>query len=165
MLVIFSHGKESVPWGSKIKAMAAIAKEQGHEVDSIDYSGVDNPDERVEILSKVLMERSGPHILVGSSMGGYVSLVVSEQYACKGVFLLAPALFMPNYAVQSYSSTSDNICVVHGLSDEIIPYQHSQRYSEASGCELHLIEGDHRLNDSLDEVCAIFERFLLKLNK
>ena len=31
MKVIFSHGKESGPWGSKIKAMADMASERGFD--------------------------------------------------------------------------------------------------------------------------------------
>ena len=34
--VIFSHGQESGPWGTKIKAMAAMVKELGCSADSID---------------------------------------------------------------------------------------------------------------------------------
>ena len=30
MLVVFSHGKESGPWGSKIKALAAVAVHDGY---------------------------------------------------------------------------------------------------------------------------------------
>jgi surfactin synthase thioesterase subunit len=160
MKVIFSHGKESGPWGTKIRILADIAKAHGHEVDSIDYTGIISPDERAGKLITILADITQPVILVGSSMGGYVSLVASEHYNCEGLFMLAPALCMPDYAKQSYASMAKNICVVHGLSDDIIPYQHSQQYAQASGCDLHLIEGDHRLNSSLNEVCGIFEKFL-----
>jgi len=34
MKVYFSHGKESGPWGNKIKRLAAIASEHGCEVGS-----------------------------------------------------------------------------------------------------------------------------------
>lgn len=162
MKVIFSHGKESGPWGTKIRTLADIAKQHGHDVDSIDYSGIASPDERAAKLIAILSELTQPFILVGSSMGGYVSLVASEQYACEGLFLLAPALYIPDYAKQSYASKAKNISIVHGLSDDVIPYQHSQRYAQTSSCELHLIEGDHRLNTSLDEVCEIFDKFLAK---
>jgi hypothetical protein len=40
MKVIFSNGKESGPWGTKIRTLADIAKAHGHEVDSIDYTGI-----------------------------------------------------------------------------------------------------------------------------
>lgn len=162
MKVIFSHGKESGPWGTKIKSLADIAKQYGHQVDSIDYTGISSPDERAGKLITVLANTTQAVILVGSSMGAYVSLLASEHYACEGLFMLAPALYMPDYAKQSYSSMAKNICAVHGLSDDIIPYQHSQQYAQASGCELHLIEGDHRLNSSLEEVCEIFDKFLAK---
>jgi hypothetical protein len=36
MKVYFSHGKESGPWGSKIKRLAGIAQQKGYAVDSID---------------------------------------------------------------------------------------------------------------------------------
>ena len=38
--VIFSHGQESGPWGTKIRAMADRVRELGHVADSIDYQAV-----------------------------------------------------------------------------------------------------------------------------
>ena len=35
--VVFSHGQESGPWGSKIAAMSEIARAEGFEVESVDY--------------------------------------------------------------------------------------------------------------------------------
>jgi hypothetical protein len=35
--VVFSHGQESGPWGTKISAMAEVAKSEGWSVDSVDY--------------------------------------------------------------------------------------------------------------------------------
>jgi len=37
MKIIFSHGKESGPWGSKITKLANIGKAASFNVDSIDY--------------------------------------------------------------------------------------------------------------------------------
>ncbi|MBT7275934.1 MAG: alpha/beta hydrolase, partial [Woeseiaceae bacterium] len=45
--VIFSHGQESGPWGTKIKVMAELATKLGCEVKSIDYQGIINADDRV----------------------------------------------------------------------------------------------------------------------
>jgi hypothetical protein len=69
MKVIFSHGKESGPWGGKITKLANIAKELNFSVDSIDYTDTFSPDERVVILNKYLENETQPFILVGSSMG------------------------------------------------------------------------------------------------
>jgi hypothetical protein len=48
--VVFSHGQESEPWGSKIAAMAEIAREEGFHVESVDYRGIDDPQARVTRL-------------------------------------------------------------------------------------------------------------------
>ena len=74
MKVYFSHGKESGPWGSKIKRLANIAKAHGCSVDSIDYTDMLDPDLRVERLIKTLKGVEEEFLLVGSSMGGYVSI-------------------------------------------------------------------------------------------
>ena len=50
-LVLFAHGKESGPWGSKIKHLAAIAERHNCKVLSPDYSDLMNPDARVEIYA------------------------------------------------------------------------------------------------------------------
>ena len=159
MKVIFSHGKESGPWGSKIKRLAYIAKEQGYSVDSIDYSDTLDPDIRVERLLEQLKDIDDDFLLVGSSMGGYVSLVASEQVHAKGVFLLAPALFMQGYKKQAFTN-KNNVEIVHGWSDDVIPPENSVKFAKGNDCTLHLISGDHRLNSSLDVVEKIFLQYL-----
>ena len=99
-------------------------------------------------------------LLVGSSMGGYVSLVASEQVNAIGVFLLAPALFMEGYEYQTYTS-NNNVEIVHGWSDDIIPPpENSIKFAKESDGSLHLISGDHRLNSSIEVVEKIFLNFL-----
>lgn len=162
MKVIFSHGKESGPWGRKIKAMAEIAKANNCVVESIDYSDTLDPEVRVSRLVERLKNDSDDIILVGSSMGGYVSSVAAKSFDVNGVFLLAPALYMPAYTQQEYSIKCKHIEIVHGWNDTVIPYQHSLKFAEESKCSLHLINGDHSLNSSLNEVTAIFDGFLMK---
>ncbi|MDF0534686.1 alpha/beta hydrolase [Shewanella sp. A32] len=159
MKVYFSHGKESGPWGSKIKRLANIASDQGYGVDSIDYSDILDPDLRVERLLNILNREKGDFLLVGSSMGGYVSLVASEQVNAKGIFLLAPALFVPGYKQQAYSKNT-YIEIVHGWSDDVIPPDNSIKFARSTDCTLHLISGDHRLNSSIEVVEKLFENFL-----
>ena len=170
MKIIFSHGKESGPWGSKITKLANIGKAQGFTVDSIDYNNIASPDERVNKLNDYLANETQPYILVGSSMGSYVSLVATQTNQSFnqspnqpiGVFLLAPALFMPDYQQQTYTTTFSNIEIVHGWSDDIIPVEHAIKYAKQAQCTLHLIDGDHRLNSSIEQVIKLFDSFLLK---
>ena len=165
MKVYFSHGKESGPWGSKIKKLAAIAKQQGCEVESIDYTQIMDPDDRVEHLVSILQNEKGNFLLVGSSMGGYVSLVTSERVKTQGIFLLAPALYMQGYKYQTYNTNNQNIEIVHGWSDEVIPPEHSIKFAREADCSLHLIKGDHRLNSSIETVEKIFREFIVLNNR
>lgn len=159
MKIFFSHGKESGPWGSKIKALAEIARNKGLAVESIDYQGIESPDERAEKLIKILDQETEAYLLVGSSMGGYVSVVASQSCKAKGLFLLAPALYLQGYQQQDYQPNGE-ITVVHGWEDEIIPYANSVTFCQQQDCNLHLIAGDHRLNSSLPVVLPLFEEFI-----
>ena len=160
MKVIFSHGKESGPWGTKIKRLSKIAKKYGCEVDSLDYRSYTNPDDRVNQLLNYLKDEEKDFILVGSSMGGYVSLVASEQVHPKAIFLMAPALYLEGYSQQEYPLSCEKIEIVHGWEDEIIPFENSFRYAKNSKCTLNLIRGDHRLTTSLSKIEGLFNEFL-----
>lgn len=163
MKLCISHGKESGPWSSKIKRLAAIAKKYGCDVDSIDYTDTTDPDLRAKRLVKILKQEDDDFILVGSSMGGYVSLVVSEFVDAQALFLLAPALYMPGYKKQEYYLNQQNLEIVHGWSDVVIPPEHSIKFAKAANCSLHLIDGDHKLDTSIESVASIFEQFLRKV--
>lgn len=163
MKIYFSHGKESGPWGGKFKRLATIAREHGCHVDSIDYTGISNPDLRVERLLTILKKEKGGFLLVGSSMGGYVSLVAAEQIKAKALFLLAPALYLDGYNRQIYCHGQQHIEIVHGWSDDVVPPEHSIKFAREVNCSLHLIPGDHRLNSSLQVVADIFNQFLCSM--
>ncbi|MDH5355893.1 MAG: alpha/beta hydrolase [Gammaproteobacteria bacterium] len=162
MKIYFSHGKESGPRGFKIKRLAVSAERHGCAVESIDYTDTMDPDLRVGRLLAALENETDSYVLVGSSMGGYVSLVASETAAAKAVFLMAPALYMPGLGQQEYASKSPHIEIVHGWSDEVIPVENSIRYSKAANCTLHLISGDHALNAEIDVLEGLFDAFLAK---
>jgi predicted esterase len=163
MKLLFAHGKESGPLGFKIKRMAPLAERHGCDVESIDYRDCTDADARVERLLQRLPAEVSDYILVGSSMGGYVSLVASAAKPVRGLFLIAPALFIPSFKVQRYPSLATHIEVVHGWRDEVIPAQNSIDYARDADCTLHLISGDHALNGSIGEVETLFERFLARV--
>ena len=96
--VVFSHGKDAGPWGVKITALAGNARSEGYEVESVDYRGVDDPRERVHRLVEFCKELKGDLVLVGSSLGGYVSVAAASLLHARGVFLMAPALTMDSSA-------------------------------------------------------------------
>jgi pimeloyl-ACP methyl ester carboxylesterase len=143
--------------------MAPLAERHGCKVESIDYRDCKDPELRVERLLQRLQDEEEECILVGSSMGGYVSLVASAARPVSALFLIAPALYIPSFKVQRYASLAAHIEVVHGWSDDVIPAQNSIDYARDADCTLHLISGDHSLNSSIGEVETLFERFLLRV--
>ncbi len=158
-LVVFAHGKESGPWGSKIQYFANIAQGLGANVLSPDYRDLASPDERVERLIALVLPPHSTLLLVGSSMGGYVSLLASNHLESAGLFLMAPALYLPGYLEQEPKPGTQRVCVIHGWQDSIIPAEHSFRFATRFHADLHIIDGDHRLNSSLQQVGDLFRDF------
>lgn len=163
--VIFSHGQESGPWGTKIQAMAGLARELGCEADSIDYQGIADPTERVQKLLQECAHIDEPLILVGSSMGGHVATAAASQLAAAGLFVLAPAYFMPGYESLTPVPPALPICIVHGWHDDIVPVENSIRFARSCGATLHVVDGDHRLTANIDEINYYFKRFIEQLEK
>lgn len=159
-LVYFAHGKESGPWGEKISALATIARSRGCRVESPDYSFTMNADERVAHFLSLKPKTQGRLILVGSSMGGYVSTVASATLQPAGLFLLAPAFFIPGYQQQSPTPCAAQTAIVHGWNDEVVPVDNSIRFARAHRVRLHLLDGDHRLTDCLPQIERLFSVFL-----
>ena len=159
-LVLFAHGKESGPWGSKIRHLASIAERQGAQVLSPDYSDLTDPDARVARLLALPLPPHDRLILVGSSMGGYVSTVASQTLRPAGLFLMAPAFYMPGYGEQHPVPGCDRVCVVFGWQDEVIPVEHGVRFAQHHRATLHILDADHRLNVVLPELGVLFETFL-----
>ena len=158
--LVFSHGQESGPWGSKIRAMAEQAKALGCEAVSIDYQGIADPTERVQ---KLIAEASGIDdrlILVGSSMGGHVATAAAEQLGAAGLFVLAPAYFMEGLEELTPEPPTMPICIVHGWRDDVVPVENSIRFAQNCHASLHLIDGDHRLTTNIDEINDYLKRFI-----
>jgi pimeloyl-ACP methyl ester carboxylesterase len=164
MLIIFSHGKESGPNGAKIQLLANIAQQMGFTTHSIDYTTCKNVSERVEILEDFMTKNATQkQILVGSSMGGYVATVAAQKFALEGLFLMCPALYLPNYPVQSYQPITSNIELIHGWQDAVVPYQNSIQFGQKTNAHLHLIEDNHRLSKQRTFLGETFQQFLKRL--
>jgi alpha/beta superfamily hydrolase len=157
---VFSHGKESGPWGAKIVALAAVARSLGVAVESVDYQGIDDPQGRVEKLLGVGAQLPGPLVLIGSSMGGHVSAAAASRLPVRGLFLLAPAFYMPGFETFTPRDVPCPAALVHGWNDDIVPVENSIRWAREQHAALTVLESDHRLQDRIDDIAALFRRFL-----
>lgn len=157
-LVCFAHGKESGPWGTKITRLAGVARARGFEVLSPDYSHTHDPKARVAHLL-ALAPRARTLVLVGSSMGGYVSAMACAALKPRALFLMAPALYFPGWDDDPQDCPASTV-VVHGWHDDIVPVDVSLRFARARGAALHLLDSGHTLNDRLGELSVLFDGLL-----
>ncbi len=164
--VIFSHGRESSPESRKIQVLRPIAEQAGFTAEAIDYTDLhDQPIARRDRLLARLDELDRPVVLVGSSLGGWVSVAAAEQRRVAGLWLMAPALFMEDRIEDgeipdAYTPRTGHIMVVHGWQDDIIPWRNSLKFSEASVATLQLVSDGHRLENSLISLERLLDEFL-----
>ena len=161
--VVFSHGQESGPWGTKIRSMAAMVEELGCAAVSIDYQGMADPTERVEKLIAECRAIDDVLILVGSSMGGHVATAAASSVDAAGLFVLAPAYFMEGYEELTPPPPDIPICIVHGWHDDIVPVDNSIRFARRCKATLHLVDGDHRLTENITEINGYLKRFVRQI--
>jgi len=161
--VVFSHGKESGPWGSKITAMAAMVRDLGIAVESVDYRGLDDPAARVDRLIDVSKGIDGSLVLVGSSMGGHVAAAAASRIKPRGLFVLAPAFYMPDFEAHTPQDVACPTAIVHGWRDDIVPVENSIRWAREHLAALHVLDSDHRLEDKIETICQLLREFLDEL--
>jgi alpha/beta superfamily hydrolase len=162
--VVFAHGKESGPWGTKITTLAEVAKRRGHAVTSPDYSFTHDPQARVRHLLALAPSASKSLVLVGSSMGGYVSAMGCAALRPTGLFLMAPALYFQGWDKEPEAVPA--LCtVVHGWRDDIVPPARSHRFAARHRAALHLLDSDHMLNDQLPMLSQLFDELLARVER
>ena len=158
--IYFAHGKESGPAGRKIRQLSRIGEQKGFLIKSPDFRGILSPDARCDFLLQQIGNPDSPVILVGSSMGAYVVTSVSEKIQPLGLFLMAPAFYLPGYENQNPTPCSKKVVLIHGWLDEVVPVSHALRFAMRYKTETHLLAAGHSLEESLPFVEQIFSIFL-----
>ena len=135
MKILFLHGLESKPGGSKVKFL----EKHGYEVL--------NPllpkwswDESLE-NAQVLIDSERPDVIIGSSRGGAVALSVNTLGA--RLVLVAPAW-------KRFGGNADLACdgiVIHCQEDTEVPYADSEELCSKTGAALITCGVDHRMKD------------------
>lgn len=158
--VFLLHGRGGSPESPKMKALRSECQALGFPVLVPDFTAVEEPEKRVAMLQPLLSSVEGPVVLAGSSMGGYVAVRASQSYDVAGLFLISPALYLPHYPACDLTPKAASVVIVHGLHDEVVPYQNSVAFSKAHAAELHGLAGDHSLQDVTPAVARLFRNFL-----
>ena len=166
--VILSHGLHSGPNATKVSALAAVAAESGWSHERPDYSAIDRAgrcgdiDARIALLRERAQAARGPLLLAGSSMGAFVSALVSREVACVGLFLMAPPPVIEGHP-QALVAARVPTLIVHGWDDELIPAQAVIDWAQPRRDRLILVDDGHRLAAHVDFCARQFGDFLRSL--
>lgn len=151
---ILSHGFESGPDATKVTALAEAAEALGWTHERPDYTDLDARREVTELgdvparLQRLLelaqaAAARGPLVLAGSSLGAYISGLVSLRVPVAGLFLMAPPTHLPVFG--PLDAAPVRTAIVHGWEDELIPAHEVVRWALRRQDRLTLVADSHRL--------------------
>ena len=162
--VILSHGSDSGPEGTKVMALAAVATACGWRASRADYRDLDARgmvaciDPRIARLQHTM--RPGERtVLVGSSMGAFVSGLASLEMSIAGLFLIALPLEIPGYE-KPFDAAQVPTAVVHGWNDELCPAAEVVSFARQRCTTLLMLPDTHRLAGHVDLIAEHFRAFL-----
>jgi len=155
---MFLHGLESGPHGQKYQAL----KEKFGAVISPDCTGISDPQQRLQIIRTAIEPLTEPLLVVGSSMGGLMALLLQQDCPKKvaGLLLCAPALHRP----EANGLNADSLPVtqiIHGRFDRVVPIEASRKF----GAPLLEVDDDHSLKNSLALILAETARLKVLLEE
>ncbi|HET8898696.1 MAG TPA: alpha/beta family hydrolase [Rhodanobacteraceae bacterium] len=168
--LILSHGFESGPDASKTVAMAAAAERRGWRCLRPDFRDLDRAGlaaavaPRRQRLRQLAAGVDGPLLLAGSSMGAFVSALVSCEVSCVGLFLLALPPGIPGCAQPFDAAAEVPLTLVHGFDDELCPLELVLACARQRQARLLLVPDGHRLAAHVDWVADQFGLFLDQLD-
>lgn len=169
---ILSHGFESGPDATKVTALAEAAETLGWTHERPDYTDLDAKREVTELgdvparlrrllgLAQTAAAR-GPLVLAGSSLGAYISGLVSLQVPIAGLFLMAPPIRMG--AAPELDASIVPTSVLHGWNDELIPAQHVVDWAHRRRARLLMVDDSHRLSAHVEASAKAFAELLRSL--
>ncbi len=164
--IILSHGSGSSPDATKVSALAEQAQTWGwntqrpdfREDDVLGFASSVKP--RLHRLRRAIDASPVPPVLVGSSMGAFVSGLVSLDVPVAALFLLATPAVISGYP-QPFDLCADvSAWFIHGWRDEVCPYAAVQALAASHRLPLLMLDDDHRMGSSLDVMIAQFRFFL-----
>jgi fermentation-respiration switch protein FrsA (DUF1100 family) len=161
--VVFLHGLESGPQGSKARW---LAERYGAVTPVLGCSAPLQPHMVTDALAvaREAVRAQRPDLIVGSSFGGAVAVRLLREGAYRGpVVLIAPAA--RKITGDEALPDGTRAAILHGDADDVVPYADSVALAQTGGpgVRLHtVVGGDHRLNVILDDgtLCATIDALL-----
>lgn len=167
--IILSHGSDSGPDATKVSLLAAHAEAQGWQTQRPDYRDDDARGHagcvapRIARLRATIEALPTPPLLVGSSMGAFVSGLASLDVPVLGLLLLATPAAIPGYARAFDLRAGVPTVLVHGWRDAVCPVDAVQAFASFRRLPLLLLDDDHRLMDNMAAITIQFQHLLDQL--
>ena len=140
--LVLIHGLEGSSQGDK----AVLLRGLFPQILTPDFIGPVS--ERMTLLYSLLGESMG-WTIVGSSLGGLMAALFTCQRPAqvRKLILLAPALFLPEFAAQSFDPVDVPTVVYHGVRDDLVPIDPTRQLAEKVFKDLtfNTVDDDHRL--------------------
>jgi hypothetical protein len=141
MRVLFVHGQESGPQGTKARLLAEHFEARTPQMDTQRFEGC------VRQIAQAIAEFA-PEVVVGSSFGGAVAVALLQRGLWRGpTLLLAPA--PAALGVEPRLPAGVPVWIVHGTRDDVVPPAASLILSRSGSPELvrlFEVNDDHRLS-------------------
>ena len=167
--IILSHGSDSGPDATKVSVLAALAESLGWRTQRPDYRSDDarghagSVAPRIARLRATIEALDAPPLLVGSSMGAFVSGLASLDVPVTGLLLLATPSEIPGYARKFDLRREVPTMLIHGWRDDICPLAGVHAFAAARRLPLLVLDDDHRLGASMDAIAVQFRQMLDRL--
>lgn len=164
--IILSHGSDSGPDATKVSVLAQVAEALGwtterpdyREDDALGHAGCVAP--RVARLRAAIQASAAPPVLVGSSMGAFVSGLASVTQPVRALFLLALPVAIPG-VVDGFDLRRDiPAMLIHGYDDDICPADRALAFAAGASLPALMVPDDHRLGNHVDAIADQFHLFL-----
>ena len=143
MNLVFLHGLETGPHGSKYHALRAVYP----ALQAPDCHGIGHAPARLAIVEKAL-DGQRDLVLVGSSFGGLVAVLFADRHPdrVRAYVLCAPAL--DAHRTASVTRVPPHAVILHGTRDATVQIDWSRDFSRRFGIPLVEVDDDHRLEAS-----------------
>jgi pimeloyl-ACP methyl ester carboxylesterase len=158
MKLVFLHGLETGPVGTKSIALRRLAP----ELLAPDCAGIVDIDERLAVIERELAGHD-ELLLVGSSYGGLAAVLFASRHPerVRGCVLCAPAVHLLDLA--RLRSLPNETVIIHGRRDDIVPLAASEALAARfPSARLLVVDDEHALGGSVEllvrEVGAMLER-------
>lgn len=164
--VILSHGSDTGPDATKVSVLAKVAESMGwtterpdyREDDKLGHAGSIAP--RIARLHQRIAASHVPPVLVGSSMGAFVSGLASLEVPVAGLFLLATPALIPGNDLAFDVRLDVPALMIHGWHDDVCPLDDIYEFAGRRELPLLILDDDHRLSAHIDAIGRQFGFFL-----